>query len=91
MAGSLVEKPLFHATFYLSGFALLYAGHRIYPTNLAGPGLDLFVIVVMILCVLYLVIKTLFKRNLLTHLKLFIFLIHILGIAAIGYWMAQAS
>jgi len=35
-----MKKNLFVIAFYLIGFLLIILAHRIDPTNLAGPGLD---------------------------------------------------
>ena len=88
---SIIDKPLFHFSFYLVGLLLLYVSHKIEPTNLAGPGLDMLVLLMLFISILYLFIRTLVKKNIIILSKVIITVVHILGVAIIIWWMNQPS
>jgi len=86
-----IDKPLFHFTFYLLGFLMLHISHKVAPTNLAGPGLDMLVLLLLFVSILYLFIRTLVKKNINVLTKIFTAVIHILGVGVIFWWMNQPS
>jgi hypothetical protein len=88
---SIIDRPLFHVAFYLLGFLLLYVSHKAAPTNLAGPGLDMLVLLVLFISILYLLIRTLVKKNMTALSKIIITVVHILGVVVIIWWMNQPS
>jgi len=88
---SIIDRPLFHVALYLLGFLLLYVSHKVEPTNLAGPGLDMLVLLLLFIAILYLFIRTLVKKNITVLTKIIITVIHILGIGVIIWWMNQPS
>ena len=88
---SIIERPLFHVGFYLLGFLLLYVSHKVAPTNLAGPGLDLLMLIVFFISIFYLVIMTFVKNNITALSKIIITVVHVLGVAVIFWRMNQPS
>ena len=87
----MIDKPLFHVAVYLLGYLLLYISHKIDPTNLAGPGLDILVLLVLFILILYLFIRTLIKKDISMFSKVIIAVVHILGVAIIIWWGSQPS
>ena len=77
--------------FYLLGYLLLYVSHTTEPTNLAGPGIDMIVLFILLIGILYLFIRTLIKKDILLFSKIFITAIHILGVSVIVWWANQPS
>jgi competence protein ComGC len=75
----------------LLGFLLLYISHKVAPTNLAEPGLDMLVLLLLFISILYLFIRTLVKKSITVLTKIIIAVVHILGIAVIFWWMNQSS
>jgi len=44
------NRPFAILALYVFGAFLVYVGNKIYPTNLAGPGLDLLIFLLLIIC-----------------------------------------
>ena len=88
---NIIDRPLFQVAFYLPGFLLLYVSHKVAPTNLAGPGLDILVLFVLFIVILYLFIGTLANKNIPVVSKIVILVVHILGIAVIIWWLNQPA
>lgn len=84
-----IKKPLFHALFYAAGFFLLWVANKTVPTTMAGPGLDmlmLFILVVGMLCTFFIGI---IQRGITLLTKVIIVLIHCGGIALLVWWLNQ--
>jgi hypothetical protein len=56
-----VNPVLFTIIYYLASIILILVGHAIEPTNLAGPGLDLIIFFVVIMCSIILLVRDCFK------------------------------
>ena len=74
---SKLQKPVIHIIFYLLGLGLLCLAGKFAPTSLAGPGLDLVVLIIMFLSILYLLIIVWFKLRITLLQKIVISLIHL--------------
>ncbi len=84
-----IENPIFHIVFYLAGLTMLFSSNKIEPTNLAGPGLDLWVLLLLFVGMLYLLIVAWIKKEITILSKIIISIIHILGIAIVIWWGNQ--
>lgn len=67
---------------YIIGCLLKIIGHAISPTSLAGPGLDLLVILIALLFSVFFIFKNIYKQVKYGKRGWFI-LIHLLGLIAI--------
>jgi hypothetical protein len=85
------KSPLPHLVFYICGFEGLLLSHKISPTNLAGPGLDMFVFFAFAAFVIGMFIWGLIHKGISLSNRLLIILIHIVGIATLYWWMNQPS
>ncbi|PVD53322.1 hypothetical protein DC498_05450 [Terrimonas sp.] len=70
---------------------LLFFSHKIAPTNLAAPGLDIPVLFLLFISMLYLFIRALVKKKITVLLKITITIVHILGVAVIIWRVNQPS
>ena len=52
-----MNPVLFTVIYYLASIILILVGHTIEPTNLTGPGLDLIIFFVVIMCSIILLIR----------------------------------
>ena len=89
--GELVKNPWLHLAFYVFGFVTLRLSHKISPTNLAGPGLDMFVLFAFIVSIIGIFIWALFRKGMALFNRLFIILVHIAGIVTLVWWVNQPS
>ena len=87
----MINKPLLHITFYLLGYLFLYIAHKVDPTNLAGPGLDMLIFIIFSILIAVLLIKTLIKNAITKSLKFKIVIVHIIGIAVLGWFLNQPT
>jgi VIT1/CCC1 family predicted Fe2+/Mn2+ transporter len=67
---------------YIIGCFLKIIAHAISPTSLAGPGLDLLVILITLLLSVFFILKSIYKQVKYSKHGWFI-LIHLLGLIAI--------
>ena len=82
-----VNRPIFHLIFYLSGILILIGAHKIAPTNLAGPGLDLLVLTILLISSFAIAIKTFSTKHISIRNKIAIGVIHIFGLTFIYWWL----
>lgn len=78
-----LEKPIVHVLFYLLGFCLLLLTIKFSPTTLAGPGLDFVLMVIMFLSIIYFLVIVWFKLKVTLLQKIFISIIHLIGVSTI--------
>lgn len=86
-----IDIPIFHVAFYLIGFLLLFIAHKIAPSSLAGPGLDMLVLFLLTISILTLLIGTLVTKSISVFSKIAITVVHVLGVAVIIWLMKQPS
>lgn len=84
------KKPIAHVLFYILSAAVLYFAHKIDPTDLAGPGLDILVLLLLIFAIPTLLIVSL-KKQITRYSKICISIIHIIGLGLIFWWLSLPS
>ena len=75
-----MKKYLFPVSFYLLSYPLIFISHKFYPTNMAGPGLEIIVFGLSILVSLSYIIKNTFLYFNVDKSLRNICLVHILGL-----------
>lgn len=55
-----MKKYLLPLSFYLPFYPLSFISHKYYPTNMAGPGLDILVVGVCVVVPIFFVVKNTF-------------------------------
>jgi hypothetical protein len=55
-----MKKYLLPVSFYLPFYALIFISHKDYPTNMAGPGLDILVFGVYVVVSIFFIVKNTF-------------------------------
>jgi len=81
------KNPIFHILFYAAGFFLLIWSHKIAPSNLAGPGLDSWVLLLIVVAVIILFFTNLRGTNKIIY-KRCIIVIHACGIGLLFYLLS---
>ena len=75
-----MKKYVLPILFYLLSFPLIYISHKVYPTNMAGPGLEIIVFGISILVSLFFIIKNTFLYFNVDKSLRNICLVHIVGL-----------
>jgi len=83
------KKPLAHFIFYIVGIILLVTSNKLSPTNLAGPGLDIIVLIILFVSIISLLTLTWFKFQIEVSNKLIISSIHLIGISLIVWFICK--
>jgi hypothetical protein len=79
----LVKQPIIAILFYIIAIPFIIGSHRIDPTNLAGPGLDLLAFFVSLLLSFYCFVKSIMNAIKLEKNALVVTSIHTLGFTGI--------
>jgi hypothetical protein len=85
-----ITHPLSQAAVYLLGLLFLITAHKILPTDLAGPGLDALVFLMLILAIVYFFVIGCFDKGVPKHQRETNQCIHVIGIVLLLAWMMNA-
>jgi hypothetical protein len=88
---NMFKKIIAHILFYILSVTVLYFSHKLVPTNLAGPGLEMLVLLLLIFIIPYLVISSWLNHSITFYSKVYISITHFVGICIILWWLSLPS
>jgi len=82
-----INNIITHISFYVISFITFFIAHKIEPTNMAGPGLDLLALLLIVILLCVIIIKTFSNKKITVKKKFVIALIHLIGLTIFLYWV----
>lgn len=81
----MINNPLIHVFFYVLGLSLFLIATNIAPTNLAGPGLDLLVIIVFVVMIPCFLLSNILAKTTAKRDKVLTIITHAAGVSLLIY------
>ena len=89
-AFNIISKPFSQAAMYILGLLFLILANKISPTNLAGPGLDALVFLLLVIAIIYFLVIGCFDKGVSPRQRETNQCIHVIGFVLLLAWIMNS-